>query len=829
MAEPGATSSRPEEPPRHEPLVAVAAAAGAGILADRFAPLALGAWWAVAAAAWLVWLIVWHRRWLRAAAVVLLVSVAATAASWHHCRWSLFPADDLGFCAQGARQPVCIEATVLRSARVVSREGRDPLWRIPAGTQTRVELAVARLRDGAAWQPASGRVELSVQGALPGPRAGDRLRVFADLWAPARPASPGQWDYAGARRADRRHCLLRAQHAEGVETIAAGSPWSPHRIVDAARLHGSRFLARHLASERARLAAAILLGDRTQLEPGVSEAFVETGTVHLLVVSGLNVGILAAALWFVLRRLAVSRPWSMAAVVALTVFYMVVTGAEPPVVRATVLVLGACFGLALGRRALEFNSLAAAALVVLAANPCDLFNVGTQLSFLCVAGLTWFGLSWFPTAADDPLQRELCRLRPWPARIALGLGRATWRIFLAGTLLWLLVLPLVMARFHLVTLVAPVLNAVLWLPVEVAMTSGFVVLLFGWVPGLGTIGGAICDGSLWLLQAAVDAGHRLPGVRFWVPGPTDWWLAGFYGGMALLAACPRLRPRRRWCLALLALWVTCGFAAAGLHRGGGQLRCTFLPVKHGCAAVLELPSGQTVLYDAGQMGSPVAAGRTIAEYLWSRGRTHLDAVVLSHPDVDHYNALPDVLERFSVGAIYVSPVMFDELTPALAALREAIDRSGVPVREIYAGDRLRSDPCSIEVLHPPRLGVLGSDNANSLVLGVEYQGRRILLPGDLDSPGLEGLLAEEPWRCAVLLAPHHGSRRSHPLGLVQWSGPGWVVTSGSDAEDLAAGAPFYRAHGARPLHTARHGAITAAVDAARDLSVRGFVAGPDEH
>ena len=141
--------------------------------------------------------------------------------------------------------------------------------------------------------------------------------------------------------------------------------------------------------------------------------------------------------------------------------------------------------------------------------------------------------------------------------------------------------------------------------------------------------------------------------------------------------------------------------------------CTFLAMGHGCATVIETPSGETLLYDAGRLAAPGTACRSVSGLLWSRGITHLDAVVISHGDVDHYNALPGLLERFSVGVIYVSPMMFENDNPALAALREAVTESGVPVRQLRSGDLLDcGEDCSVEVLHPPRRGVFGGDNAN---------------------------------------------------------------------------------------------------------------------
>ena len=124
----------------------------------------------------------------------------------------------------------------------------------------------------------------------------------------------------------------------------------------------------------------------------------------------------------------------------------------------------------------------------------------------------------------------------------------------------------------------------------------------------------------------------------------------------------------------------------------------------------------------------------------------------------------------------------------------------------------------MEIVHPPRRGALGGDNPNSVVLTVEYHGHRILLPGDLDPPGMNDLLAEEPWPCDVLLAPHHGSRRSDPPGLAQWAKPHFVVVSGGLSVDVRQTTASYRKSGATVFHTGESGAIRMKVDRQR-LSV----------
>ena len=249
--------------------------------------------------------------------------------------------------------------------------------------------------------------------------------------------------------------------------------------------------------------------------------------------------------------------------------------------------------------------------------------------------------------------------------------------------------------------------------------------------------------------------------------------------------------------------------------------------------MLELPGGQTLLYDAGSLGSPEGASRTIAAFLWERGISRIDAIVLSHADVDHYNAVPGLLERFPTGVVYVAPPMFggqqQVLGPTTAPeiLRQVIDGQGVPLREIWMTDRLDvGDPrIEITVHHPPRSGVAGRDNANSVLLTIEFAGRHILLPGDLESPGLESVTADPPLDVDVLLAPHHGSAGSDPPGFAAWCRPDWVVISGRRSSRTGLANRSYQSAGARLIHTAELGAavfsITPAVMEAKTPLARG--------
>ena len=252
------------------------------------------------------------------------------------------------------------------------------------------------------------------------------------------------------------------------------------------------------------------------------------------------------------------------------------------------------------------------------------------------------------------------------------------------------------------------------------------------------------------------------------------------------------------------------------YRPARPLACHFVAVGHGVGVLVELPDGQNLLYDSGHLGSPQGGVRPVAAVLWSRGISRLDAIVISHADADHFNAIPGLLERFSVGTIYVSPVMFRKMPPAVEELRRAIDRSGVPVQTLYAGQQLpAADGTKVVALHPPEKGVFGSDNANSIVLLIEHAGRRVMLTGDLETTGLEELLASEACDADLVLAPHHGSPRSNPGRFSDWCRPEFVVISGrrslGDEATVESVKNSFRLRGAEVFHTAEDGCVSAVI------------------
>ena len=803
------------------PLVLIAGSMALGILWDRHMAAPLGAWWGAALVAAAMWGHLWRRTRNTAAAICLLLAVMASSGAWHHYRWRCFPADEIGRCARELPEPVCLEVMALSWPRRRPAPPPDPMCTLAQEDYSQLPVAVLRARDGRDWRGMSGNAMLTVKGLLPHIRDGDLLRVWGMLSAPPPANNPGEFDFAGSERGHRRLCRLRADSPDCVLRLRTGLGRGVRHWLSRLRQQGHTLLWQQLDPARAGLASAILLGTREEVGRERTDEFFKTGTVHVLSISGLHVGILAYGFWWVARLGGVSRRGTLIAALFMVVAYAALTDAGPPVERAAVLISTLCVARLSGRRTQPFNTLAFAGIVVLLLNPTSLFQTGSQLSFLAVGGLTCVRqpAAW-GRLPDDPLERLIARTRPWPLRVARQWSGRIAGLLFVSAVVWLATLPLVMYRFHLVTPVAVLLNPIICFPVAAALFSGFGVLLLGGFSSLlASVCGTICDGSLaltgWLIRGAL----LFRGGYFWGPSPPLWWVLAFYAAAAALVAAAG--PRRRWRLLMAAAWLALGLAYThgpllrwGTSRGKGLL-CTFVSVGHGTSVLVELPDGYTLLYDAGRQGLPYVAGRSISAVLWSRGLRHLDALVLSHADADHFNAVPDLLERFTVNNVYVSPVMLQAESPAMSELWRCLARAGSSLRLAAAGDPLRLQGSTrVTVLHPPRGGCGGSDNANSLVLCIECAGHRILLPGDLEPPGLEALAQGPNLPCEVAMAPHHGSMHSQPSRFVAWTTPKWVIISESWQQDIARAKRAFRVGGRSVLHMAECGAVRVAVDAA---------------
>lgn len=798
----------------YAPLMPFAAAATVGIVADRYLDIPAPQFLLVAGVG-LVWWLAAVRRRGHAALAGLWVLVGGLAGAYHHAWRNECPADDLGNVAAVEPRLVRVRGTLDEEPSFRRYLKNDPLVSQPRTERTITTLDVSELEAEGLWTPASGRTRLTVEGPLPSVHVGDRVEVTGWLSRPVGPMNPGEWDHASRLRDDRIRSELRVPHsADAVVRLEAGS-WGVHRSLVAVRGWGQRGIDERLPPAEGTVAGALLLGDTTAMSAQGWERFVRTGVIHVLAISGQHLVILAAVLWFALRLLGVHRRPAAVIVASVLVAYALMTGGRPSAVRAAVMACAVCGAVLLRTQALPANTFALAWLVVLAAKPTDLFTAGFQLSFLCVAVLVWGIPTWFPRRERTPLEQLVDESRSSTERFARGLVRAVARAYLVTLVLGLATAPLVAYWQNLVSPAGILIGPPAIALTTVALVAGFLLILV-WPLGPVAVPFAwAATQSLALCDELVSAAERLPGGCWYVGSVPAWWVVGFYaiGAYWLLTGIPdraRLIPavRRRWLFPVgMALWLLVGLVAGLARPTRDELRINFLAVDHGGCAVVEFPDGRVLLYDAGTMSGPDVTRRQIAPFLWNCGVRRIDEVFISHADLDHFNGLTALLDRFAVGQVTVTPSFAEKPTGGVRATLDALARRRVPVRIARSGDRFTAGDVEMDVLHPPADGPPGVENVRSLVLMVRHLGHSVVLTGDLEGPGIDAVTARPVPPVDVLMTPHHGSGANRAGDLADWGRPRLVVSS-QGRRDGGKAEAIYRDRGIPYWSTWPDGAIT---------------------
>jgi len=794
----------------HAPLVPAALAVTTGILLDRHTSLPISLSLIVSVLALVAWFCTRASPHWGLPLVYLTLAGVAFGAAYHHYRRDVYASDDIAHFAKDEPTPVQLRGFLDEEPVRNSAPSSDPLrsFSRPGTIVTVLRVTQIRRRDN--WMSVSGRVRVAGVEGWPELHCGDTVEIVGQLALVRLPGNPGEFDFADHLRDQGIRTMLAARKTpQAVTRLDRGWTTSFTGWLAVIRGRGQKILHDALPKQSEGLASALLLGEGSTMTKAEWDKYIRTGVIHVLAISGQHLVILAAFLWFVLPRLGVRQRRSAWIVAFVLLAYALLSGGRPPALRSAITVCAICGGLILRRRVLPANLFALSWLAVALLNPTDLFTAGCLLSFLSVAVLYWI-VSHLFDREQDPLTRLIDSTRPAWQRGLRQLGRRVFESYAVTVLIWLAITPLAASRYQMISPIGLLLGPPLVLLTTVALFAGFLLLLAGVVcPPLTALLAPFVHGSLRACEFLVDGGDRLPYGHIYMGAIPDWWLCFFYVG--LLAAMTQEPLRRRWRWAGLAGlgWLCAGLIAGAARLPDDELRCTFLAVGHGGCTVLETPDGRTLLYDAGSLAGPDVTRRQIAPYLWQRGIRRIDEVILSHADLDHFNGLPDLLDRFAVGQVTCTPTFADKTTPGVRHTLNVLRERAIPMRIVKAGDRLTAGDVSLEVLHPPAVGPEGNENARSLVLQIRHAGHTILLTGDLEGTGLQRVLGElPPRRIDVLMAPHHGSHRTNTPDLTRWARPRVAVSCQGRLLSPNRVAERYTRAGSHFLDTHRHGAVT---------------------
>jgi competence protein ComEC len=560
--------------------------------------------------------------------------------------------------------------------------------------------------------------------------------VRSTVWGTWRPGRSGATlvadSLAGAPEAHRGWAALRW-------TLVR---WRGRLAAALGRLYGSR----------APLAAALVLARREGLDPGLRDAFARAGTAHLLAISGFHVGVVAALLLALLRRAGLSRRGAGVGAAAGAWAYVALLGFPDAACRAALILVLLALSRAWGRVPARWGALGGALLVMVAAQPSRITGPGFQLSFAGATGL----VAWAPR-----LRRLLRRV------LGAGAPRAVVSALAAGVAATLATLPVVAWHFERVSLVG-IPSTLAVTPLVALAIPGLLVSLVAHAlhPALGHLVAAVVSPLLALVELCTRWMGSFPWASVWVPRS---WLpvagGGVLVGLGLVGRIPRVRRRAR-----LVVAATAGLCAVAVWpllltlQARGSLEIDMLDVGQGDAFALRTPGNRWFLIDTGPAAmNPDPGANGVVRALRRRGVHRLEALVLTHPDMDHIGGAEAVLESFRVGAV-LEPARPSGKDAYVGTLDVARAR-GVRWIQAHDGEHFVVDGVAFDVLSPPEPGSPGDTlqgagtdtNLESVVMAVHYGAFDALFTGDapaLVERAVSGRLGQG---VEVLKVSHHGS------------------------------------------------------------------------
>jgi len=657
---------------------------------------------------------------------------------------------------------------------------------------------------------------------------GDRIRVIGRFLPLSRGGLPAQHDRveAMARRAS-------------VGTLVVESPALITRLDSSARAHPLRdAFMRMRESLRLRvrdallagvprdgedaidaMLVALILGDSEEGYEPIEHSFRAAGLAHILAISGFNLAVLGWVVAAIAGIFIRDERWRAVPVGIAALVALVVMAPAASAIRSSLMAITGACARSFGRDWNGDAMIALAAIAMLLHAPSDAAAPGFQLSYACVLALRHISpalrarwLAWMPR--DDGRSTR----SGW---LAMG-SEFTSRAIASGLSAFLVSTPIALAHFGAMQPLGVVLTFLCTPLSTVTLAIAYPKALIGaiWIP-LTWIVGPIVWFFAWLQVAIVEASLGVAG------GALEIGVVPLPVAIALLASiigCVVLpnRPLRltSW---LAALAVVASLVVLRRIEVRPKLEMTTLAVGDGSAYAIQ--SGSTlVLFDGGSSSFGGVAGGALLPLVARHGGV-VDAIVISHPNLDHFSALLDVLRFTDVRTLFVHPTFIaaQKRMPAVDALLRGAEERGTVIRTIAAGDTLAFSGMRLEVLWPDARFRTSRDNDYSIVTMLVHDcGARVLLSGDIETEPAARLTArarrgEIDLGCHIAELPHHGSFREAVVEYLAIASPKLVLQSTAErrfANDRFAGSlPGVR------LVTCRDGTVRVTADADGALHV----------
>lgn len=675
---------------------------------------------------------------------------------------------------------------------------------------------------------------------------GNKVKVTGKLRYFDRARNPGNFDQRAYYRRQKIHASVWIDKV--LKNRGKREQWRER--IWRLREHWKEMLIRQLGKEKGGVLTAMLLGDRSAMDPEIKELYQVNGIAHILAISGLHLSFLGTGFYQFLRKKSGSYPLGCAGGILALSLYVLLVGKSVSVMRAFIMFLFRVGADATGRKYDSSTALAVAAACVLIGQPLYLKDAGFWMSFGAVLAM----LLILPVFVELPFQN-------------------VW----AGLSTQILLLPILLMAYFEISLLSLALNLLviplLTILLMMAVLASFLWLVF-WQESVLLLKG--CGWILAIYEKSCDLALMLPGARVTTGKPDLWQCMLYYlivGGVLLwikkrkktddmkedkigktvVKGCRKNPDRQkklrgnvirvgrkkagraerksdrksRWA-AVLGIGIVTATAVLTIPQNlFSGVQVTMLDVGQGDCIFIRTPDRRAYLIDGGSSDVKNAGKYIIEPYLKSQGIHKLDAVFVTHGDEDHIGAIEEMLKRRKMGVrivrlIFPPQSVWDE---KLFRLAETGQGCGAKIciieKEKQLLEKSGKEIFRIVCLGPDTGQKMEPGNEASMILAMEYQKRRFLFTGDVEGTGEETLTQElkehyQNVQWDFLKAAHHGSKNSTKETFLESVYPKYTLVS--SGRNNRYGHPHKETlkrlekYGSRMYGTASSGAVTIRVN-----------------
>ena len=590
--------------------------------------------------------------------------------------------------------------------------------------------------------------------------AGDTLCYTASWYPVSPPRVPGAFDTRGWLKSQGF-----AAYGRFKDYRIIGNRWTPERTFANFRKWIQARFADYLDPAETGLLLGLLAGDRSGIPEALRSDFQRSGLVHVLAISGFHVVLLAGILMIFLKATGLPLRAVRIIAVALLFLYIPVTGGSPAVRRAVLMFSVPQIGALFQRPANTMNSLGVALILILLPEPGILWNPGFQLSVAATAGI----LIGSPLNPFANFPESLKKNKLWNTLRAFAIDPTY--VTLCATLA---TAPFLVHHFKTLSPMAWLGNIVVVPGISWGMQAG----LFALISPIDFLREHFCYAASFFLRLAslltrLISDSSIASVTIGPFSPAILLLIGF--ALTFIPAIRRNRIARIYCVSCLALFagLFCYNSYAKVMHPTWKL--TTIDVGQGDSHLVEAPSGRHFLVDAGDNSRQDSGKDIIVPFLHHTGVRELDALIITHPDKDHFGGAKSILKTFPVKELWASDCAIKERKPEWQQVIQEARKRNIPIRKIHRGILWKETYFEMQTVHP-RNDICVDANEGSITLRLKGLGHSAVLTGDLTVKGEKEIMKTDAYlKSDVLKLGHHGSKTSSSVPFLNAVNPMYAI------------------------------------------------------